>query len=383
MKKDIDDFSYRQGLNSNNRQFRIMTLSDNGFDEYINKHSYTHFYLYDKHLQKYTKEMDARNKFKNCSIKHFGLKKDVNSLTLQSDSKRQIINKEKLLEKIEEKQNNLDTQSDNSKANKSGYKTIDEFSNLAEENICNIKNSQNIKTSLNIVDQRSLQNCNIQNIQFNNSTSFQYSKSENINHFNNSIKNTENMRYKASQTTPGFFKNTNSTQLTNKNKVKNFNPLSKSQTKPIRLLKIRKSENMTFALENLRESLTSFSNTNPGFFQKNESFIKRGFTSNNVPRVEHLRMGIKSSPSEAFKFYKSKFMISMKNDIEDENKRIKQILDDHHVPLPKILKSKEPNRKRYFSNTKFMGEKFDPSNYDYIFFNSNTKRNVYGALFQH
>jgi hypothetical protein len=370
MKKDIDDFSYRHGINPNNRQFRIMTLSDNGFDQYIDKHSYTHFYLYNKHLEKYTKEMDARNKLKNCSIKHFGYTKDLNSIKQESDSKKQIKFKVGKFEKNEEKKSN-------------DHKNINEFSKFTEENMYNITNTQNIINAQNSLQHVSLQNLsNFENIQNNNSKAFQSSKSESINNFNISLKNNENIHNLASQTTPGFFKNTNSTHLLNKISVKNFNPLSKSQTKPIRLLKGRESENMIVTLENLRESLTSFSNTSPTFFQKNESSMKRGFTSNNVPRVEHLRKDIRSAPSEAFKLYKSKFMISMKNDIEGENKRIKQILEDH-LPLPKIKKTKELTKKRYFSNTKYMGEKFDPSNYDYIFFNSNTKRNVYGALFQH
>jgi hypothetical protein len=383
MKKDIDDFSYRQGLNPSKRQFRIMTLSDNGFDEYIDKDSYTHFYLYEKHLDKYNKHMEERSKLKSSAIKHFGLRNDLKALKDDLDSKRGNNLKGGILEIVEEKQNiqhtlpaqqiEIHNQPNTQRVilNNNDHKKIIEFSNSVEENLYNINNlkySQNIKSSQKSLQHHSLQNLHkFENYQHNNSLPFHTTQSLNFNDCKTSRNDTENIRYLASQTSPGFFRNTKSTQSSTKNNLKNFNLLSKSQTKPIRLVKGSEAENMAVTLQNLKESLSSFTNTSPRIFQKTESSMKGGFTCNKVPRVEHLRQEVRPAQSDAFKIYKNKFMISMKNDIEGENKRIKQILEDHHVPLPKIKKTKEPARKRYFSNTKFMGEKFDPSNYDYIF----------------
>ena len=65
MKRDIDDFSYADRVESKKNKFSILSLSDNGFKEYIEKDSYTHFYLYEKHLDRYNKEVDERLRNKN------------------------------------------------------------------------------------------------------------------------------------------------------------------------------------------------------------------------------------------------------------------------------------------------------------------------------
>ena len=69
MKRDINDFSYSDRVESNKKKFSIMSLSDNGFKEYIDKDSYTHYYLYEKHLDRYIKEVDERLRIKReCKV---------------------------------------------------------------------------------------------------------------------------------------------------------------------------------------------------------------------------------------------------------------------------------------------------------------------------
>jgi hypothetical protein len=60
MKRDIEDFSYFEPNEFKVKKFKIMPLSDNGFKEYIDRDSYTHYYLYGKHLGRYSKENDER-----------------------------------------------------------------------------------------------------------------------------------------------------------------------------------------------------------------------------------------------------------------------------------------------------------------------------------
>ena len=70
MKRDIDDFSYSDRVESNKKKFSIMSLSENGFKEYIDKDSYTHYYLYEKHLDRYNKEVDERLRIKReCKVR--------------------------------------------------------------------------------------------------------------------------------------------------------------------------------------------------------------------------------------------------------------------------------------------------------------------------
>lgn len=60
MKRDIEDFSYSDPNEFKTKKFKIMPLSDNGFKEYIHRDSYTHYYLYGKHLGRYSQEVDER-----------------------------------------------------------------------------------------------------------------------------------------------------------------------------------------------------------------------------------------------------------------------------------------------------------------------------------
>jgi hypothetical protein len=348
MKKDIDDFSYKQGVKPERRQFGIMTLSDNGFKEYIDKESYTHYYLYEKHLDKYNKEMDERLKIKQMSQMHFRKKEDKHN----NSPNGEIIPyaNEEGKEKESHVSQVLHTD-----------QTHDHVPNLSHNNYNQVHTYRH----------NPLKDIHLEE---------NYTKIPNhlvnINECKTSRNKEENTRYLPLQTAPGFYKNST------KNNFKTLN----LQTKPIRFIKMgtkaegqgEETNHMAVTLHNLKQSLSSFRET----FTKTDGSFKGGFTSTQVPRVDHLYEN-KLTHSDAFKFHNKKFLLSIGKDIEGENLRIKRILDDANVPLPKIKKRKEPLPKRYFSQSKFMGEKYDPSTFDYIFSNSNTKRNVYGALFHH
>ena len=354
MKKDIDDFSYKQGLKPERRQFGIMTLSDNGFKEYIDKESYTHYYLYEKHLDKYNKEMDERLKIKQVSQRHFGKKEDKDNHV--HNSHKEKINSYANEEEKEKGSHVLHTEQTHDHVlnqNHNNYNKVHTYRH-SHENLKDILLEENYKK-----------------IPYH---------SVNFNENKTSRNKEENTRYLPLQTAPGFFKNSS------KNNFKTLN-LHTKQMKPIRILKVgtragagegEETNHMAVTLHNLKQSLSSFRDT----FTKTDGSFKGGFTSTQVPRVDHLYEN-KLTHSDTFKFHNKKFLLSIGKDIEGENLRIKRILEDANVPLPKIKKRKEPLPKRFFSQSKFMGQKYDPSTFDYIFSNSNTKRNVYGALFQH
>ena len=60
MKINVNDFSYQNKIYTQIKNFGILKLSDQGFNEYIDKDSYTHSYIYNKHLNKLS---DFFNKF--------------------------------------------------------------------------------------------------------------------------------------------------------------------------------------------------------------------------------------------------------------------------------------------------------------------------------
>jgi hypothetical protein len=62
MKLNIDDFSYQNKIHSKVRQFGIQKLSDEGFNQYIEKDSYTHTFLLNKHIGKLTNKLIERDR---------------------------------------------------------------------------------------------------------------------------------------------------------------------------------------------------------------------------------------------------------------------------------------------------------------------------------
>jgi hypothetical protein len=62
MKINVNDFSYQNKIYSKSKNFGILKLSDQGFNEYIDKDSYTHTYLYTKHLNKLSNFLNSNEK---------------------------------------------------------------------------------------------------------------------------------------------------------------------------------------------------------------------------------------------------------------------------------------------------------------------------------
>jgi hypothetical protein len=83
------------------------------------------------------------------------------------------------------------------------------------------------------------------------------------------------------------------------------------------------------------------------------------------------------------------------NDIVRENEGINKLIVRNCSPvytkdkmLPNIPRSvlgqpKIWHKRTSIGNSKYMGSRFNPNNYDYSGVRNMTKRNVFGALFQH
>lgn len=57
MKINVDDFEYNSKPHLKSKKFGILTLTDNGFNDYVQKDSYTHVYLYNKHIDRLNKQI--------------------------------------------------------------------------------------------------------------------------------------------------------------------------------------------------------------------------------------------------------------------------------------------------------------------------------------
>jgi hypothetical protein len=138
-------------------------------------------------------------------------------------------------------------------------------------------------------------------------------------------------------------------------------------------------------LDNLKSSLSSTNLT-----KKNSDSHYKGFKSTQVPRVDTFSPRLNKSPSEIeekFKIINKKLKMSINPELnfEKENKKIKEILKNGiDLPIIKaISQSSMPTEKHISYKGKYMGEKYNPTNYEYHFMKSVIRRNVYGALYQH
>lgn len=151
------------------------------------------------------------------------------------------------------------------------------------------------------------------------------------------------------------------------------------------LLNNAKSNPYITTLDNLKSSLSSANLTH-----KNAESSYKGFKSTEVPRVDTFSPRLSNSPSEiAEKFKiinkKLKMTINPEQNFEKENKKIKEILKNGiDLPIIKAISQISiPTEKHISYKGKYMGEKYNPSNYEYHFMKSVIRRNVYGALYQH
>ncbi len=70
MKINVADFSYQNKIYSTTKDFGIMKLSDQGLNEYLDKDSYTHKYLLDRHVGKLSHKLNDiyESKMKNIGF---------------------------------------------------------------------------------------------------------------------------------------------------------------------------------------------------------------------------------------------------------------------------------------------------------------------------
>ena len=158
------------------------------------------------------------------------------------------------------------------------------------------------------------------------------------------------------------------------------------------------SPNIIKELDSLKKGYTNrsqFLGESKGFNENRTSPL--GFKSYAVPRIENVlhNSGIRNESSPTFKMQNLKINRITRNtfnNVDQEYEKMKNVLNEmernemsNH--FPKIATIFNQNKIRNISipciNSKIMGEKYNPMNSYYDNLASATRRNQYGALFNH
>lgn len=92
----------------------------------------------------------------------------------------------------------------------------------------------------------------------------------------------------------------------------------------------------------------------------------------------------KSTSTNPFKLKNDKVLKCI-DSVRDQNEKMENILEET-LKLPKIVHGGHPKpvmKSKVGVSGKFLGEKYNPYNFDYNFLKTTTRRNWNGALFQH
>lgn len=380
---DIKDFNYRETPIKKTRVYEVHTLNQDGLNQYLDKNSYVHKFL--KSL--------SPNRSKSINFNHNDFcSSDISSKALQQDclSDKNLKESKDFNSKRNEKGGVITINANNFHKN-IYYKPInDSYKNEKAEKTQKIKNENhhedNYFNSLN-EDQNLNLAMHPTEIPISNSINNEKKCSEYNQNLENNYANFENNNKKSTflQTSKHMFSNQNRfSQIKNQNSLRQKGYLSPKY-----------SEDYNFAISNLKEDFYKNLINNSNIASKN-SFSKNKFPNGNfksyeVPHLEYKRHSnnfrinlirdklentlLKSGKNTNVNSNSNEDLEIINKNIEGENLKLKNYFENINKFVKNDKKKLYPSvnditncvnlrtTKLKLLNNKFMGERYDPTNY--------------------
>jgi hypothetical protein len=374
---DIKDFTYRTTPIKKTREYEVHTLSQDGLNQYLDKNSYVHKFL--KNLSPYRSTSNEFNQIKTycpdinakSKVQEYGsdkFLKEAKDLNNKRSDKGSVItiNVNNFHKNIYYKP--LSNSNNNEKSDQIKNESYSENNNINEFNSYNNQNYENENGILAKQSSEKLILDNKKSIEENNYANFDYKHKKKT-----FLQTSKNLLFSQNRFSPN----------------KNNNPLKQKG-----YLSPKYSEDYNCAISNLKEDLLNNSPNNnitsKNIFTRNK-FPIGNFKSYEVPHLEYkrnssnfrinlIRKKLENTLSKTGKNnnenpHNNEDLDSINKNIEFENLKLKNYFEN----INKFTKS--DNQKQYpsvsditnsvnlrttklkLSNNKFMGERYDPTNY--------------------